>query len=130
VRRDRGEAYEPPPEHACTVDEGPIDIGVDPDRDERHVLYRKMHFYRGNLVWFSLQQSIVRGGENHIITRIDCCHGEVHRHVFVEGEGEVDRLSLVTIPPKGHAVVGAEFDRYLDEMTANWEAKVRAWRRT
>jgi hypothetical protein len=102
---------------------------LDPDRGERHVLYRKVHYYRGLVVWFSLQQTIFdREGRNHLVTRIHCCDGEVHRHVFSQARGEIDRLSLVRIPVVGQTVVNGEFDRYLDEMLANWEARVRTWR--
>lgn len=129
MRRDRDLEYQPPPEHACVVDEGPIDLGVDPDSGERHVLHRKVHYYRGAVVWFSLQQTLAESnGTRHIITRVDCCDGEVHRHVFARGKGEVDRISLVTIPKLGHTVVDREFDRYINEMLSSWEARVRAWR--
>jgi hypothetical protein len=129
VKAPRREEYAPPPEHACAVGEGPIDLLYDADTGERHVLYRKVHWYKGLAVWFSLQQTIYDAdGRNHVVTRVDCCDSEVHRHVFRRDQGEIERISLVRIPPLGQTVVDREFDRYLDEMLSNWEARVRTWR--
>lgn len=124
-----GGQYEPPPEHACIVDEGEIDLGYDPEAGERHVLYRKVLYYRGRAVWFSLQQTIYDSErQHHIVSRVDCRHSQVHRHVFSQARGEIDVRLLVTIPPLGQTVVDEEFDRYLNEMLSNWEARVRTWR--
>ena len=128
MKRDRSQEYRPPPENACTPDEGLIDLAlVD---GESHYLYRNVQYYRGKVVWFSLQQGLRRADGDHVVARVDCCDGEVHRHVFTESEGEIERVSLVRIPLAGHAVVDGEFDRYLNEMLSSWEGRLREWRKT
>lgn len=109
--------------------EGPIDLGVDLERAETHVLYLKIHFYKGKIVWFSMEQSLIdRSGTRHQVGRIDCCDGEIHRHVFDRSGQQVDRKNLVTIPVQGHNVVHSEYERYYGDMIDNWEQRVRTWR--
>lgn len=102
--------YRPTPDYACNVDEGPIDLGYDEERGERHILYRKVHYYRGVVVWFSLQQTLTDSEEEHIVCRVDCCHSVVHRHVFGRVGGEIDRVDLVNIPERGRTVVDGEYE--------------------
>jgi len=126
---EQPERYHPPAAHACVPWEAPIDLGLDRDRCEAHVLYVNVRFYRNLTVWFSLQQLIRdASGERHTVCRIDCCDGEIHRHVFKEGQGEIDRVTLVRIPVHGQTVVDGEYGRYYDDMTGNWEERVRRWR--
>lgn len=131
MTRRAEEIYQPPPEHVCRVDDGPIDLVSDSVTGERHVLHRHVHYYREFVVKFSLQQVMYEpDGTSHTISRVDSDDGEVHRHVFGLScaEDELNRVHLVRIPPGGHNVVDAEFDRYLREMLDNWEARLRTWR--
>jgi hypothetical protein len=128
------EVYEPPPEHLCNVDDGPIDLVGDLSSGERHELFRNVHYYHGRAVFFSLQQSFHDAdGHQHIISRVDSEHGIVHRHFFGRsrpGDEIADPRVLVRIPVGGDNVVDAEYERYQLEMIDNWEARWRTWRQS
>jgi hypothetical protein len=80
------EIYEPPDE----ADEMPVwREYFDPDEENRILV--RIWLYRGLVVNFVLCQQTLRRGKWIAIVRVDCCHGEVHRHNVDKQGREVAR---------------------------------------
>lgn len=120
------EAYRPPPDHACDVETFPISI------TETDQLMVRLHLYRHRTVDFAIMQ-LVRQDDTWVeVSRIDCCHGTIHRHQFDRtGVDLYDHKVIMDIPASrddAWAVVGAGYDDALDVMMTEYDENLRRWR--
>lgn len=118
------EPYHPPPPDECEE----FTESIRPAR--RHLLTVRRVFRTGQnvVVEFSVNQSYLVGRSYEEIGRIDCDHGEVHRHQFFEVGGQ-ERTVLEVIPLLGgEEVVDRWADTALKIMQNGWEGNFRRWR--
>lgn len=119
------EVYEPPPRHACEIVEFPFDL------DERLRLTINQWIYRGRIVRFAVMlHRKVAGAPDLEVSRIDTCHGAVHRHRFTRAHGEDgDPVIIRVIPVDGSSweVVDSEYQPAFDSLADNAEEYLRRW---
>jgi hypothetical protein len=130
---DVAERYEPPRADECQVDGHPIELADDPEAGEYHQLYREVRTWRGLIVFFSFQQTIIDSatGLTRIVSRIDTCHGKAHRHRFGLLAGEIKpAVGVVRFTVGAHNEVDAEHDRRWAEILTCWEERLRLWRQS
>jgi len=115
--------YVPPVKSLCDVIEMPIDVG------DGNVIYLKQHVYRNLTVWFAIMHNYTVYGETHEIQRIDCCHSEVHEHIFSRTKPEYRKV-LVEIDQSKNPweTVDAEYEPAYDRYIDNYEENQRRWR--
>jgi hypothetical protein len=133
--RSRRRWHAPPPpkeiyDAPFEADEMPV-WGEFFDPDERNRTLVRIWLYRGLIVNFVLCQQTLRRGRWIEIARIDCCHGEVHRHdVDEHGRRLAKRILIREIPPgeAGWKVVEEEYETARLNMERSWEDRLRRWR--
>lgn len=120
--------YEPPPQSACEYLVVPIDL------NDELKLQTVQYIYRGLVVRFAIMLYFADvDGVIHEISRIDTCHGMVHRHRFREGATEElgDPQVIQRIPVDGSKweVVNSHYDQSHDQMLDEAEEYFRRWKR-
>lgn len=121
------QAYEPPPRSACHVEVTPIDL-----TDELK-LQCVQHIYRDLVVHFAIML-YYNDGSSAIpeISRIDTCHGMVHRHRFHQDRGELgdpDVIQRILVDGSEWKVVNPHYERCLDMLIDEAEEYFRRWKR-
>lgn len=78
------------------------------------------------LVDFAITHRTLEDGVWTTVARVDCCHGEFHRHLYGRGEKDLNRLSLRPIlSPED---VGLAYDRATEFMYEDYREHLRRWR--
>lgn len=115
--------YNPPENSVCEIIEMPIDLGGG------NVIYLKQHVYRSLTVWFAMMHYYTDYDVVHEVQRIDCCHSEVHEHLFSRTKKE-QRILIVEIDPEKDSwkTVDAEYEPAYDRYFDNYEENQRRWR--
>ncbi|WP_087483520.1 hypothetical protein [Brachybacterium massiliense] len=120
--------YEPPPQSACENLVIPIDL-----TDELK-LQTVQYIYRGLVVRFAIMLYYVSPeGLISEISRIDTCHGTVHRHRFTQGSkeelGDPQIIHRILVDGSEWEVVNSHYDQHLDQMIDEAEEYFRRWKR-
>ncbi len=121
------ELYEPPPKHAC--DELTMPIDVTDDLKLEVVSYT----YKGRVVRFALMLYYVAPDSRpEQVSRIDTCHGQVHRHILRPGgdnTGEIVPIRDIPVDETAWDVVDSEYNEAFSLMEKEAEEFLRRWRR-
>ncbi len=122
------QVYEPPPQVACERLVIPIDL-----TDELK-LQTVQYIYRGLVVRFAIMLYYASGGGSIAeVSRIDTCHGTVHRHRFKEEFdeelGDPQIIHRILVDGSEWEVVNSHYDQQLDRMIDEAEEYFRRWRR-
>lgn len=119
------QVYEAPPMHACDV----LDVQFDVSDDLRIV--QNQWLYRGRTVRFAVMLYWKGHGDPDLeVSRIDTCHGAVHRHRFKRRTGELgkpDEIRVIPVDSDSWDVVDSEFAKAVDSMLGNAEEYLRKW---
>lgn len=104
--------YSPPDRSACEI---PLDMPI--EIDDEHWVYVEQRVYRGLTVWFALMQYFNENDHKYEITRIDCCHSEIHQHMFFR-RGDEQRTVIEEIDASGAAweTVDRNYEPCLDRI--------------
>lgn len=111
--------WRPPPEE-CISNVYHVYV-TDSDR-----VTNRMETHRGDLVDFAITQCHQPdGSEWQDVARVDCCHNEVHRHLYRDGGTEINRVVFREVSAQTDIEVGYDWgDRLINEQ---WEENVRRW---
>ncbi|WP_058234105.1 DUF7718 family protein [Devriesea agamarum] len=124
--KPKPEQYTPPPQAACTVETTLVDIG---DHLQIEIV---QHIYRGKVVRFAIMLYYDDGSERLAeVSRIDTCHGAVHRHRMREGigdTGETDIIQYIHVDGTEWDVVNSMYDYALDQMFDHAHEYFRRWK--
>ncbi len=60
--------------------------------------------------------------------RIDCCHSEVHRHIFYRDRPE-SRRGIRELFPGDERILGDEFVEAYADLVEHWIDKYERWKR-
>ena len=116
--------YRPPPVSMGNVFYDEIEL---PDTD-RCWLFQRLHTYKEWIVDFCVELRLEGADGKHFpIERVDCCHGEIHRHHF-PANGPERSDSLVDLHTGMRQQVTEEYYRAYDDIVDNSAYKVRQWR--
>lgn len=99
--------------------------------DGGHRFVHRFYVYRALIVDFAITHLYEHAGEVATIARIDCCHGEVHRHVFDRRGGELSRSVIQVIPERDPwKTIDELYLQCDDQMHAAWLEHYRSWERS
>ena len=115
--------YNPPEVSVCIINEMPIDLG------DGNVIYLKQRIYREYTVFFAIMHYYKDYGQEHEVQRIDCCHSEVHEHLFSRTKPETRKIIVEIDPDKDPwKTIDAEFEPAYDRYIGNYQENHRRWR--
>lgn len=123
--------YEPPGPGACDPE---IEMPIDIETDSGEPLWIVCRFatYRGRVVRFALMLITVgHDGATEEVSRIDTCHGDVHRHVRKQGlKNDVhwDLIHHIVVDGTQWDVVDSHYASCLDLMTDQAIEFYRRWK--
>jgi hypothetical protein len=91
-------------------------------------LFQRVRIYKGRVVDFCVELQLEDEDGNHFpIERVDCHHGEIHRHHFPKsGDERADKLLDLYVGMRDQ--VTAEYLRAYDDIVDDFEAKVGRWK--
>lgn len=115
--------YKPPDKSMGSILDYPIDLATG------HYLVIRQHIYRENAVDFAVMQFYEDDDGRYEVARIDCCHGEVHRHGFKRNSKEETRHSIqqITVDGSQWATVNTQYESCLEKMTSEFMENYRRW---
>lgn len=119
----------PPPSGECQEECTPIELSP-ADR-----ITVRLWFWRGRTVDFAI---MLEAFDDDVelwrdVARVDCCHGEVHRHEFARSGAE-RRVVIAPIPADDEEgawdLLGREYDRAHKDLISGWDSYVQKWRQS
>lgn len=124
-RAPRG-TYVPPPPSECDPAPPPIPVYLGNGTSR---LIAELRHKDGRLVHYALvHEAIDDNGVWREVSKIDCCHSQVHRHTADVDHPEKDRRKVIRELFTQKDVADSWDDSYTDILT-NWEEQERSWRR-
>lgn len=121
--RPPADHYRAPPDRLCFKDQYSLDLS---EEVTLTVVYK---VFRGLIVHFVINHSVLANPKSINIARIDTCHGMIHRHQYDQaGVDLLDHQLIRVIPAGRYDVVNEGFPDALAIMQNEWEANLRRWR--
>lgn len=115
--------YVPPDKSMCDLLEMPIDLG------EGHEVYIKQQLYKNLTVDFAIMQYYTDMEVRHEVQRVDCCHSEVHEHIFSRTKKERRRvIAEIHVDHEPWKTVDAEYEPAYDRYIDGFQENQRRWR--
>lgn len=102
------------------------DLLVDPPRRAQVFVRVLGHRRTGQVHDFCLVLYVEDATGRHEVERVDCCHSQLHRHVFRRG-GDERRKVIRELYPGDEVYLGDEFQREYEDMIDQWADRYRRW---
>lgn len=122
--------YVPPPMDDCNEESTSIEVSP----IDRVVV--RLRFWHGRTVDFAvmLDSFDEDAGQWCNVVRVDCCHGEVHRHELCRSGRPERRLVISPIPAddneKAWVLLAREYDQAQEDLISGWDSYVGKWRQS